>query len=136
MYSSLAWIETQQTTLTRPIIDEIRKIADAYKYAFETRELTEMDSLYCEKAELLWQKAMTIHEVVPKIEAQKKYKNEQSKRASKPRKLTEDENKRIARQYGEHKSSGTGYGAAKALAATYNVSETTIHNIVRKHKPK
>lgn len=134
MQMSLAWIDTQQIIHALPIIDEFRKIADAYKHAFETRELTEIDSLQCEKAELLLQKAMMIQQTAPIIAAQRKYKNEQSKRASKPRKLTVDENKRIAKQYLESKRDGEGYGAVKALAAKYDVSETTIHNIVKKHK--
>lgn len=59
----------------------------------------------------------------------------QSERASKPRKLTEEQHARIASVYWEAKTGGTGYGIGKRLAADFGVSPTTIQTIARKHRP-
>lgn len=149
MNMALAWIEPQLTANTRPIFDEMKLLMSEYHARFHTTsplgefvapepETVQLESAKAlnEKIEMLFNQAKTIHRLQPTLDAQEKYKQAQSERASKPRKLTERENERVAKHYWESKENGEGYGVVKALAAKYDVSETTIHNIVKKHKPK
>lgn len=148
MNMALAWLWPQLTTRTRPLYDEIRGIVDDYHrkttnirpyvegQPFDlSAEPTELDAVKCEKAMFLFEQAKELHRVEATLAAQEAFKQSQSARASKPRKLTEEECKRIARVYWESKTDGTGYGVAKMLAAEYGVSATTIHTTAKKYKP-
>ena len=59
----------------------------------------------------------------------------QSARASKLRATSEDVARRIAKAYSDSKRDGTSYGMVKRLAREYNVTQTTIHNYIRKYAP-
>jgi hypothetical protein len=148
MNMALAWLWPQLTPRTRPLYDEIRGIVEDYHNKttnFRTfiegqplslsAEPTESDASKCEKAMFLFEQAKELHRVEATLAAQEAFKQSQSARASKPRKLNEDECKRIARVYWESKREGTGYGVAKMLAAEYGVSATTIHTTANKYKP-
>jgi len=65
----------------------------------------------------------------------KSHSKAQSQRASMPRKLTEREYEQIRKYYWDSKRDGTSYGVVKQLAARFDVSPTTIQNIVKKDKP-
>jgi hypothetical protein len=148
MNMALAWMESQITVHTRTIVDEIRAITDEYERVtspiqpFQAGQLslpappTEAATLQREKAEFLFEQAKAMHRLQPALDAQEKYKQAQSDRASKPRKLTENECQRIAKHYWDSKREGTSYGIVKMLAASYDVSETTIHTITKKYRPK
>lgn len=146
---ALAWIKPQVTPHSQSIFDELTALMDAHQHSitppavefpripqfkFEAELHTEALVLNA-KFELLFNQAIALHRLQPALDAQNKYKTQQSQRASKPRKLDDTQRQRIARQYWANKKDGESYGAAKALAAAYNVSETTIHTIAKKHKP-
>lgn len=149
MNSALAWMLPQVTPHTRSIFDLIKATTDEYErvtspvqpfvqvgQVYLPRSPTDADTALRTKAEILFTQAIEMLKFQPALAAQEKYKQEQSDRASKPRKLTADNYRRIAKQYWDRKSEGRGYGAVKELAATYNVSQTTIQSIVKKSKPK
>lgn len=148
MNMALAWLWPQLTPRTRPLYDEIRGIVEDYHRKTTTirsyvegppfqlaAEPTEADSIKCEKAMLLFEQAKELHRVEATLAAQEAYKQSQRIRASKPRKLTESDCKRIAKVYWESKADGTGYGVAKMLAAEYGVSATTIHTTAKRYRP-
>lgn len=84
---------------------------------------------------LLFEQIKQLHRVEATLAAQEAFKQAQSARASKPRKLEESECKRIAKVYWENKANGTIYGIAKDLAREFKVSRTTIHATAKKYKP-
>lgn len=129
---SLAVIEQEVIYETRHLVIEIGRLIDNYEIALTTGKLTEADTIQKEKAQLIWEKVDLIHRAVPALHAQREHQKLQTARASKPRKLTEAQHARIARQYLEGKENGEGYGLTKALASHYNVSTTTIRNIINK----
>lgn len=148
MNMALAWLWPQLTPRTQPLYDEIRTIVEEYHQKtslirpwvegqkFVAREEpNELDAAKCEKAMFLFDQAKQLHRVEVTLAAQEAFKQAQSARASKPRKLSEAACERIAKRYWESKANGTGYGIAKALAAEYDVSATTIHATARKYKP-
>jgi len=148
MNMALAWLWPQLTPRTQPLYDEIRTIVEEYHQKtslirpwvegqkFVTKEEpNELDAAKCEKAMFLFDQAKQLHRVEVTLAAQEAFKQAQSARASKPRKLSEAACERIAKRYWESKANGTGYGIAKALAAEYDVSATTIHATARKYKP-
>lgn len=148
MNMALAWLWPQLTPRTRPLYDEIRTIVEEYhqktspirpyeegKPLSRAQEPTEVDAAKCEKAMFLFEQAKQLHRVEATLAAQAAFKQAQSERASKPRKLEENECKRIAKVYWESKANGTGYGIAKMLAAEFKVSTTTIHTTAKKYKP-
>lgn len=150
MNMALAWLWPHLTPRTQPLYEQIREIVEEYrqKFAFFTRpyepgkdyglltEPTERDAVQCEKAMLLFEQAKELRRVDASLAAQEAFKQSQSARASKPRKLDEAACKRIAKHYWESKANGTGYGIAKALAAQYDVSPTTIHATAKRYKPQ
>lgn len=58
------------------------------------------------------------------------YSKEQSKRASKPHKLSDSEIISIKKRYQTAQNEGSVYGVIKELARRYKVSEKTISNVV------
>lgn len=161
LYMGLAWIEPQVTAHTRPLIDEIKSILARYEQSrlVETAEhwqpgktlhmplhesparmvlpppLTEVDTLQLKKGETLFEQARTLHRLQPTLDAQQQYKKAQSKKASIRRKLSEAECVNIAKHYWDCKRDGTAYGVVKMLAGRYEVSTTTINDVVQKYKP-
>lgn len=129
---TVASLEPMVTYETQHLFIEMKSIIDSYEQAFKSHTLSDIDEVKMEKAHLLCQSIELIRRTLPVVNAQKEYKKIQSERASKPRKLTEMQHARIARQYSEGKRNGEGYGLVKALAASYEVSTTTIHTIIKK----
>jgi hypothetical protein len=78
------------------------------------------------------QGAVTDAMVNRSMAAQARYSEAQSNRASKPRKLSEAVRHQIVKRYKELVANGGAYGARKLLAGKYNVSETTIGNILNR----
>lgn len=76
--------------------------------------------------------AIIAAQAVTQAETQSKSQRE---RASKPRKLDEEKSLRIAKAYWEMNDGRATYGSVKALAARFEVSETTIRSVAKKHKP-
>ena len=149
MNMALAWIWPHLTPRTQPLYDQIREIVEEYNRKFSSvirflepgqkfvpiSEPTELDAAKCEKAMLLFEQAKELRRVDATLAAQEAFKQAQSARASKRRKLDEAACQRIAKRYWASKADGTSYGIAKALAAEYDVSTTTIHATARKYKP-
>lgn len=148
MNMALAWLWPQLTPRTQPLYDEICTIVEDFlpktwlpripvegKNYIPIDEPSELDLAKCEKAMLLFEQTKQLHRAEATLASQEAFKKAQSARASKPRKLSEAACKRIAKRYWECKANGTGYGIAKALAAEYDVSPTTIHATARKYKP-
>ena len=144
---ALAWIKPQVTVHTQPIISEMLTIVATCRRDYSmirdssSPRRTEDErhagaKALDERFQTLFNEAKALHRLQPVLNAQAKYRDEQSKRASRPRKLTEDQHKRIARQYWESKRDGEAYGAVKALAKQYNVSTNTINSIAKKYKPE
>jgi len=148
MNMALAWLWPHLTPRTQLLYDQIREIVEEYSRKFSIirhyepgqqyiprTEPTELDAAKCEKAMLLFEQAKELRRVDATLAAQEAFKQAQSARASKPRKLDEAACQRIAKRYWDSKANGTGYGIAKAMAAEYDVSATTIHATARKYKP-
>lgn len=149
MNMALAWLWPHLTLRTQPLYDQIREIVEGYHQKFSLiarfyepgqkyvprTEPTELDGAKCEKAMLLFEQAKELRRMDVSVAAQEAFRQAQSARASKPRKLSEAACERIAKRYCESKTNGTGYGIAKALAAEYDVSATTIHATARTYKP-
>ncbi|MDQ1817458.1 hypothetical protein RBA41_29550 [Massilia sp. CCM 9210] len=153
---ALAWIELEATSHSQSVIDTMKSLVAAHEIAspplgFITtvpisgrREITqfqtEEEQYAAAKAvearfQQLFEQAINLHRLQPSLDASEKYRKEQSARASTPRKLTEAECRRIARQYCDSKADGTSWGVVKRLANQYKVSATTIHNVVKKYDP-
>ncbi len=60
----------------------------------------------------------------------------QSKKASQPRKTTEEQQISIAKEFQHGMANGDGYGLAKELARRHDISTNTVRAIAKKHKPK
>jgi len=146
MKMALAWLWPQLTPRTRPLYDEIFAIVDEYELKTSSvrtwiegqplprrQEPNEVDAAKCEKALFLFEQAKELHRVDATLTAQAAFKQAQSERASKPRKLDEATCKRIAKRYAEAKANGTGYGIVKELASEYEVSARTIHDTVKRY---
>jgi len=154
-----AWIDPQATPQTRPIIDQIKAILDDFErktavdipptwqpsqpLVMPQRDvpinlppsLTEVDTLQLEKGQMLFEQAKALHRVHPVAQAQEKYRQAQSERATKPRKLDEAQCKRIAQLYWASHEAGSVYGVAKKLAGMYDVTPATIRATANKYKP-
>ena len=76
--------------------------------------------------------AIIAAQAVTQVKSQSKSQRE---RASKPRKLDEDQSRRIAKAYWEMNDGRAIYGSVKALATRFDVSETTIRSVAKKYKP-
>lgn len=150
MRMALAWLKPQLTARTSPMYDEIKAIIDEFdrktspirpydpgKPLDRAQEPNEADKAACEKAMFLFEQAKSLHRVESSLAAQEAFKQAQSARASKPRKvdLDEETRKRIASRYWTSKKGGTAYGLVKELARQYDVTTTTIQNIVKKYQP-
>lgn len=150
MRMALAWLLPQLTARTRPMYDEIKTIIDefdkktSYIRTYEpgkpielSQEPNEADKAACDKAVFLFEQAKSLHRVEATLAAQDAFKQSQSARASKPRKveLDEETRKRIAKRYWTSKQEGTAYGFVKELARQHDVTTTTIQTIVKKYKP-
>jgi len=163
---SLAWIEPVSTDLMKPILHEIRAILSTYNQRQHTRTgqqpdwqprwqpgdplvmplprppvqvqhgLNEMEARQLEQGRLLFEQAMVLHRQQPAVIALEKQRAAQSERASKPRKLTEEQAQRIANLYWEAKRQGGRRGIVKELASTFDVTPTTIQNVAKKYQPK
>lgn len=59
------------------------------------------------------------------------YRNEQSKRAKIPRRLSEENKINIRKRYIQAQNEGSVWGEVQSLAGTYKVTERHIHNIVK-----
>ena len=147
MKMALAWLWPQLTPRTRPLYDEIFTIVDEYELKTSRvltwvegqplprrQEPSAVDAAKCEKALFLFEQAKELHRIDATLNAQAAFKQAQSARASKPRKLDEVSSRRIAKRYWESKANGTGYGIVKELAADFEVSVKTIHDTVKKYK--
>lgn len=88
-----------------------------------------------EQVMALFEDANSSHLLEPILAAQEAFRQAQSVRASKPRKLPEEKQRTIAKRYLESKRNGSTYGIVKALAVEYDVSTTTIQTAVKKYKP-
>lgn len=157
MRMATTWLRPRLTTRTRPLYDEIATLLDeirTYAHVSSNRvwhpPLTVRVSKTAEKAVeahrytakrqrvmLLFEQADSMQRLEPLLVAQDAFKQAQSARASKPRKaeLDEETRKRIAKRYWTSKQEGTAYGLVKELARQYDVTTTTIQNIVKKYQP-
>lgn len=148
MRMALAWLQPQLTARTHPIYDEIKTIVDDFdrktspirtyvpgKPLDRAQAPTEADTAKCDKAMFLFEQAKSLHRVESTLASQEAFKQAQSARASKPRKLSDEQCKRIAKTYWDSKRNGTSYGLVKELARQYDVTQTTIQNTVKKYKP-
>ena len=144
---ALAWVQPMTTEQTAPLVKEIKEILSAFERRVSVvvgpeqkielpAPLTEADRLQLEKGQVLFEQVMALHRLQPAADAQQKYKQTQRERAKKPRAplLDEDTCKRIAKLYWDSKRDGTSYGLVKHLAGRYEVTSTTIQNIVKKYK--
>lgn len=68
--------------------------------------------------------------LIPHVEADLRHRRSQAERASQGGKLTERERRRMVEQYALRVRDGQRYGAIKALAAAFDVSERTVRSIV------
>lgn len=134
MHQALYWMLPQVTRRTRPLFDEMMTLLDALDDALAN--MTD-DELSYKREQLLhlFEQAHSMIRYEPTLAAQEAFNQAQSARASKPRATDEDVARRIAKAYSDSKRDGTSYGMVKRLAREYNVSQTTIHNYIRKYAP-
>jgi hypothetical protein len=147
-------IEPQLTEGTRPLYDEMTRLVEEIEkerprhgkwhppMPRESKASIRADTAtYTAKREevmRLLDEADLLHRTEPATaarEAQAAYRQAQSARASQPRKLNEDQQRRIAKCYWDAKQDGSFYGTVKRLAAEYDVSQTTIQSTAKKYKP-
>lgn len=91
--------------------------------------------LMLDQADSHWLKIMMLRDIIPAAQKGAKYSKTQSEIASAPRKMTELQQKSIAKEYWQRKADGDGYGLAKDLAGRHDVSTQAIRNIAKKYKP-
>lgn len=134
MYQAVYWMLPKVTERTQPLLDEMMFLLDALDESYA--DLTENELLYRrEQVMLVFEQANSLIRYEPTLAAQEAFNQAQSARASKLRATDEDVARRIAKAYSESKRDGTSYGMVKRLAREYNVSQTTIHNYIRKYAP-
>jgi hypothetical protein len=153
---ALAWLWPHLTPRIRLLYDEIRSIVDEVEAEIDSmlqffdeksspkprparkfyREApTDEERAKFDKARLLFEQAKILCRLESAQAEQNVFRQAQSARASKPRKLSEASCARIAKRYWESKQNGESYGIVKQLAAEYDVTPTTIHATVKKYKP-
>lgn len=134
MYQALYWLLPQLTERTRPLYDEMITLLDALDDTLD--EMSEDELLYNKEQVMhLFEQANSLIRYEPTLAAQEAFNQAQSARASKLRATDEKVARRIAKAYSDSKRNGTSYGMVKRLAREYNVSQTTIHNYIRKYAP-
>ena len=134
MHQALYWMLPQVTERTQPLLDEMMALLDALDESLA--DLTENELVYQrEQIMLVFEQANSLIRYEPTLAAQEAFNQAQSARASKLRATNEDVAKRIAKAYLDSKRDGTSYGMVKRLAREYNVTQTTIHNYIRKYAP-
>jgi hypothetical protein len=152
----LAWIEPHAPEGARSIIADIKAILADFERKTTVQQdemavpgvivmpqrppklpprLTEVDELELEKGELLIEQAKTLCKLQPAVDAQERLKQAQKERASKHRKLTEEQAKRAAKAYHDIKEGRAAYGGVKELAREYGVSEATIRAAAKRYPP-
>ena len=134
MYHALVWMLPQVTERTRPMYDEMMVLLDALDETLP--DMAEDQVLYKKEQVMhLFEQANSMIRYEPTLAAQEAFNQAQSARASKLRATNEDVARRIAKAYSDSKRDGTSYGMVKRLAREYNVTQTTIHNYIRKYAP-
>lgn len=78
-----------------------------------------------------WSKIMVIRNVMPLARQGARASKAQSDRAKGPRALTPAQQDRVRRRYNERVANGEKYGAIKALASEFDVSQTTIKTTLK-----
>lgn len=149
MKMALAWLWPQLTPRTRPLYDEIFTIVDEYELKTSRvltwvegqplprrQEPSAVDTAKCEKALFLFEQAKELHRIDATLNAQAAFKQAQSARASKPRKLSEAQTQRIAKVYWDAKQEGGRRGVVKELAREFSVSVTRVQAIAKKFNPE
>ena len=134
MHQALYWMLPQVTSRTRPLFDEMMALLDALDESYA--DMTD-DELFYKREQILhlFEQANSLIRYEPTLAAQEAFNQAQSARASKLRATNEDVARRIAKAYSDSKRDGTSYGMVKRLAREYNVTQTTIHNYIRKYSP-
>lgn len=149
---ALAWLWPHLTPQIRLLYDEITTIVDEIESEISSMlpsfdgTRADRQKIYREhpsdeerakfdKVRLLFEQAKLLCRLESAQAEQNVFRQAQSARASKPRKLSEASCARIAKRYWESKRNGESYGIVKQLAAEYNVTPTTIHATVKKYKP-
>lgn len=148
----------QASERTRPLYNQMMELLDeivkkapgdhvvrppmsvrASKAAFKAKTERYMAE-YLEKRKqvlALFDDAKFLQRSEPILAAQEAFSRAQSMRASIPRKLSEDQCKRIAKIYLEETKSGrAGRGTVESLAREFEVSTQTIRNTAKKYKPQ
>lgn len=133
---ALRLIESQVKPHTQRFFDELKAIFDEYEISVANDSVTEVLEIKLQKAQVMYEYMRLVHVAVPAFKELSKFRRAQQTRATKPRKLDEEKEARIFRQYTEGSTNGQLYGLVKRLAGQYDVSSTTIQNVVKKHKNK
>jgi Mg2+ and Co2+ transporter CorA len=134
MYQALYWLLPQLTERTRPLYDEMITLLDALDDTLH--EMSEDKLLYNKEQVMhLFEQANSLIRYEPTLAAQEAFNQAQSARASKPRKLSEEQTLRIAKVYWEAKREGGRRGVVKELAREFGVSVTRVQAIAKKLNP-
>lgn len=134
MYYALYWMLHQVTERTRPMYDEMMVLLDALDDALA--DMTEDELLYKKEQVMhLFEQTHSMIRYEPTLAAQEAFNQAQSARASKPRKLSEEQTLRIARVYWDAKREGGRRGIVKELAREFGVSVTRVQAIAKKLAP-
>jgi hypothetical protein len=134
MHQALYWLLPQLTERTRALHDEMMMILESLENTLA--EMSEDELLYSKEHVMhLFEQANSLIRYEPTLAAQEAFNQAQSARASKPRKLSEEQTLRIAKVYWEAKREGGRRGIVKELASDFGISVTSVQAIARKFNP-
>lgn len=134
MHRALYWMLPQLTERTHPLYDEMIALLDALSDALA--DMTDDELSYKKEQVLhLFEQANSLIRYEPTLAAQEAFNQAQSARASKPRKLSEEQTLRIAKVYWDAKREGGRRGVVKELAREFGVSVTRVQAIAKKLTP-